>query len=35
MLCICGSEISLQGSPLMKTTKQAAQQVLKVGVKFV
>ena len=34
MSCMCGLEISLQGSPMMKTTKLAAQQVLKVGVNF-
>lgn len=32
MSCLCGLEISLQGSTLIKTTRQAAQQVLKVGV---
>ena len=31
MSCLCGLEISLQGSTLIKTTRQAAQQVLKGG----
>jgi len=34
MSCLCDLDISLQGSPLIKSTKQAAQQVLKVNARM-